>query len=177
MCIFIPIFEKKPKETELTSREKQVQEIQEELTQLKEAEKAQSNDNQQMTAELSEVKVELEKVSYDSKESAITVDSLKEANEELTAELQELRKTLAQVRESVEKEQQEEQKASDLLRNASVSALFLGELIMTYLTSFANFVFILNQIMYNNRVRSMKNKNKYQIHLETWEMSILKNIQ
>ncbi|KAI9276977.1 kinesin heavy chain [Phascolomyces articulosus] len=98
------------KETELAGREKQVQEMQEELNQLKEKEKSYANDNQQMTAELSEVKVELEKVTYDSKESAITVDSLKEANQELTAELQELRNTLAQVRESVQKEQDVSQK-------------------------------------------------------------------
>ncbi|KAI8145084.1 kinesin heavy chain [Fennellomyces sp. T-0311] len=107
------------KETELASREKQVQELQDILNELKENEKAYTTDNQRMTAELSEVKVELEKVTYDSKESAITVDSLKEANQELTGELQELRKTLQQVREAVQKEQEEQQKAAELANSAS----------------------------------------------------------
>ncbi|KAI9312760.1 P-loop containing nucleoside triphosphate hydrolase protein, partial [Dichotomocladium elegans] len=86
------------KEAELTNREKQVQTMQNELKQLKEMDKKFTADNQQMTSDLSEVKMQLEKVTYENKESAINVDSLKEANQELTAELQELRKTLAQIR-------------------------------------------------------------------------------
>ncbi|KAI9011940.1 hypothetical protein CLU79DRAFT_437819 [Phycomyces nitens] len=51
-----------------------------------------------MTTELSELRVQLQKISYESKENAITVDSLKEANQELISELEELKKSLAEMR-------------------------------------------------------------------------------
>lgn len=54
--------------------------------------------NQQMTSELSEAKVELEKVTYENKEGLITLDSLKEANQELKADIQELKDALAKLR-------------------------------------------------------------------------------
>ena len=39
-----------------------------------------------MASELNELKVQLEKVTYDNKEGAITMDSLREANMELSFE-------------------------------------------------------------------------------------------
>ncbi|KAF7721131.1 hypothetical protein EC973_005378 [Apophysomyces ossiformis] len=86
------------KEAELSSREEQLARIHEELTLLKEHEKSITAANQQMTAELNEAKVQLQKVSYESKESAITADSLKEANQELLADLESLKANLAQLR-------------------------------------------------------------------------------
>lgn len=64
----------------------------------KEQEQLVTKENQQMTSELSELRLQLQKISYESKENAITVDSLKEANQELMAELEELKKSLAEVR-------------------------------------------------------------------------------
>ncbi|KAG0172689.1 hypothetical protein DFQ28_009667 [Apophysomyces sp. BC1034] len=88
------------KEAELASKEKLLLEIQGELDQVKEKEKSITADNQQMVAELNDVKIQLQKVSYESKESGITVDSLKEANQELLTNLESLRASLAQLRSS-----------------------------------------------------------------------------
>ncbi len=44
-----------------------------------------------MASELNELKVQLEKVHYENKEGAITVDSLREANLELSTELESLK--------------------------------------------------------------------------------------
>ncbi|KAI7866074.1 hypothetical protein BDF14DRAFT_940381 [Spinellus fusiger] len=57
-----------------------------------------SKENQQMTSELSDLRLQLQKISYESKENAITVDSLKEANQDLVAEMEELKKSLVEVR-------------------------------------------------------------------------------
>lgn len=66
----------------------------------KEQEQAISKENQQMTSELSELRLQLQKISYESKENAIHVDSLREANQELVNELEELKKNLAEMRQA-----------------------------------------------------------------------------
>ncbi|CAO3685378.1 unnamed protein product [Umbelopsis ramanniana] len=86
------------KETELATREKLLESMKEELGMFKDQEQTMIKENQQMTSELSELKLQLQKVSYESKENAITTDSLKETNQELAAELEELKKNLAEMR-------------------------------------------------------------------------------
>ncbi|KAG2213196.1 hypothetical protein INT47_011345 [Mucor saturninus] len=86
------------KETELANREKLLESLKEEMGYYKEQEAAVTKENQQMTSELSELKLQLQKISYESKENAINVDSLKEANQELIVELEELKKNLVEVR-------------------------------------------------------------------------------
>lgn len=72
--------------------------LKEEMSYYKEQEQLVTKENQQMTSELSELRLQLQKISYESKENAITVDSLKEANQDLMAELEELKKNLAEMR-------------------------------------------------------------------------------
>lgn len=86
------------KETELANREKLLESLKEEMGYYKEQEAIVTKENQQMTSELSELRLQLQKISYESKENAINVDSLKEANQELIAELEELKKNLQEVR-------------------------------------------------------------------------------
>ncbi|KAF9125051.1 hypothetical protein BG015_004980, partial [Linnemannia schmuckeri] len=62
------------------------------LTYLKE------QDSSSAAFELSDLKLQLEKVSYENKEGAITVDSLREVNQELSKELEELKKALMEMR-------------------------------------------------------------------------------
>jgi kinesin family protein 5 len=50
-----------------------------------------------MESELNELKVQLEKVSYENKEGAITMDSLRESNLELSAEVESLKVKLKNV--------------------------------------------------------------------------------
>ncbi|KAL7316020.1 hypothetical protein PS15m_005169 [Mucor circinelloides] len=86
------------KETELNNREKLLDSIKEEMNYYKEQELSVTQENQVMTSELSNLRLQLQKISYESKENAITVDSLKEANQELISELEELKKNLVEMR-------------------------------------------------------------------------------
>jgi kinesin family protein 5 len=106
--------------------------MKEELGMFKDQEQTMIKENQQMTSELSELKLQLQKVSYESKENAITTDSLKETNQELAAELEELKKNLAEMRLShksnadSEKEKKKAEKMAHIFSgfDASVSSLF-----------------------------------------------------
>lgn len=76
-----------------------MQDLQEELDQRKEHEKTIMSDNQQMTSELGEAKIQLEKIMYENKEGMITADSLKESNQELSEELDRLRQALTKLQQ------------------------------------------------------------------------------
>ncbi|KAM5472250.1 Kinesin heavy chain [Microsporum audouinii] len=86
------------KETYIANAEKEVQEKKEELKILKENAIRTGKDNEKLNADVNELRMQLEKVSYESKEQAITMDTLKEANSELTAELDDLKQQLLDVR-------------------------------------------------------------------------------
>ncbi|KAK4521668.1 uncharacterized protein ATC70_004200 [Mucor velutinosus] len=109
------------KETELANREKLLESLKEEMGYYKEQEAIVTKENQQMTSELSELRLQLQKISYESKENAINVDSLKEANQELIAELEELKKNLQEVRlahkdsSDNEKEKKKAQKLAQIM--------------------------------------------------------------
>lgn len=80
------------KEAELLSQQQLLDSMKEELTYLKE------QDSSSAAFELSDLKLQLEKVSYENKEGAITVDSLREVNQELSKELEDLKKALMEMR-------------------------------------------------------------------------------
>ncbi|KAK2868049.1 Kinesin heavy chain, partial [Arthroderma sp. PD_2] len=86
------------KETYIANAEKEVLEKKEELKILKENAVRTGKDNEKLNADVNELRMQLEKVSYESKEQAITMDTLKEANSELTAELDDLKQQLLDVR-------------------------------------------------------------------------------
>jgi kinesin family protein 5 len=115
------------KETELNDREKLLDSIKEEMNYYKEQELSVTQENQLMTSELSNLRLQLQKISYESKENAITVDSLKEANHELISELEELKKSLIEIRqaqkESVQsdKEKKKAEKMAQIMSSFDVS--------------------------------------------------------
>lgn len=78
-------------ESQLSSQEKLIGDLREELSSLKEQEASALSENKSMTGEVSEMKLQLEKLVYESKEAAITSDAMKEQNGELERELEELR--------------------------------------------------------------------------------------
>ncbi|OJD21019.1 kinesin heavy chain [Blastomyces percursus] len=88
------------KESLIASAEKDLIEKKEELKFLKENTIRTGKDNEKLNTEVNELRMQLEKVSYESKEASITMDTLKEANSELTAELDELKQQLLDVRMS-----------------------------------------------------------------------------
>jgi hypothetical protein len=53
-----------------------------------------------MSGQLNELRLQVERLNYDSKESGITIDILKEQNEDAKSELEELKKTISELRSS-----------------------------------------------------------------------------
>ncbi|KAJ9236345.1 putative kinesin family protein [Paecilomyces variotii] len=86
------------KETHISNVERSLHDAREELRTIKENASRTSKDNEKLNTEVNELRMQLEKVSYESKEASITMDSLKEANAELTAELDEIKQQLLDVR-------------------------------------------------------------------------------
>lgn len=88
------------KETQAAAAEKQLRETKEEMSYLKEHDSRLGKENERMTAEVNEAKMQLERLTFESKEAQITMDALKEANLELTTELDEVKQQLLSVRMS-----------------------------------------------------------------------------
>ena len=86
------------KESQLSTAEERLREARQELQQLKENTGRNGRDNERLNSEVSELRMHLERVTFEGKEALITMDSLKEANSELTAELDEVKQQLLDVR-------------------------------------------------------------------------------
>lgn len=112
------------KETELSNREKLLENLKEEIAYYKEQEQAVTQENQVMTSELNELRLQLQKISFESKENAITVDSLKEANQELMSELEELKKNLAEIRNAQTKATQSDKERKKAEKMAQIMSGF-----------------------------------------------------
>ncbi|KAH6918553.1 kinesin heavy chain [Coprinopsis sp. MPI-PUGE-AT-0042] len=83
------------KESALAAADKLVKELKEELAFLKEQEASANKDNQAMSHQLNELRLQVERLGYDNKEGIITIDILKEQNQDIKNELEEVRKQLA----------------------------------------------------------------------------------
>lgn len=88
------------RETQATAAEKQLRETKEELTYLKEHDSKVGKENEKLTTEVNEFKMQLERLTFESKEAQITMDALKEANAELTTELDDMKQQLLDVKMS-----------------------------------------------------------------------------
>ncbi|PYH88875.1 kinesin-domain-containing protein [Aspergillus ellipticus CBS 707.79] len=86
------------KESHIANIERGLREAREELKNMKENSTRSGKDNDKLTTEVNELRMHLEKVSYESKEAGITMDSLREANSELTTELDDVKQQLLDVR-------------------------------------------------------------------------------
>ncbi|KAL8712580.1 MAG: hypothetical protein Q9220_003111 [cf. Caloplaca sp. 1 TL-2023] len=112
------------RETQLSTAEKGFQEAKDELQMLKENTSRSSKDNEKLNAEVSELRMQLERVYFEGKEAAITMDSLKEANSELTIELDDVKQQLLDVRLSAKEttsvlEEKERKKAERMAQMMS----------------------------------------------------------
>lgn len=88
------------KESQLSTSERALKEAKEELQLLKESTSRTGRNNEKLGSEVNELKMQLERVAFESREAAITMDGLKEANSELTVELDEVKQQLLDVRMS-----------------------------------------------------------------------------
>lgn len=104
------------KECVLAAAEKLVKELKDELAFLKEQEASVSKvgptvvvtkifinnerlqENKAMSAQLNDLRLQLERLDYDNKESIITIDVLREQNQDAKAELEELKKVITEIR-------------------------------------------------------------------------------
>jgi kinesin family protein 5 len=82
------------KESQLAKAEDQLKTAKDELQYYKERDSRANKDNERMTTELNEMKMQVEKIHFEGKEAQITMDGLKEANAELTTELDEVKQQL-----------------------------------------------------------------------------------
>jgi kinesin family protein 5 len=88
------------RESALAVAEKGLKDAKEELHLLKDHDSRASRDNERLSSELNELRMQVEKINFESKEAQITMDGLKEANAELTAELDEVKQQLLDARMS-----------------------------------------------------------------------------
>ncbi|KAK6828106.1 hypothetical protein PG987_011447 [Apiospora arundinis] len=91
------------KESQVVNAEKTLAESKEELTFLKEHDSKLGKENEKLTTEVNEAKMQLERLTFESKEAQITMDALKEANGELTTELDEVKQQLLDEKKKAEK--------------------------------------------------------------------------
>ncbi|KAF8746119.1 hypothetical protein AX14_000172 [Amanita brunnescens Koide BX004] len=83
------------KESALTTAEKLIKELKEELAFIKEQEAAINKENKAMSSSLNELRLQVERLTYDNKEGLISIDILKEQNHDLKEELEKLKSVLA----------------------------------------------------------------------------------
>ena len=88
------------KESQVTAAEERLKSAKEELSGLKQSASRAHRDNDNLSSEVSELKMQLERVAFESKEANITIDALKEANSELTIELDDVKQNLLDARMS-----------------------------------------------------------------------------
>jgi kinesin family protein 5 len=82
------------KESQLTKTVDQLNTTKDELQYYKERDSKTNKDNERITSELNEMRMQVEKIQFESKEAQISMDALKEANSELTTELDDVKQQL-----------------------------------------------------------------------------------
>lgn len=89
------------KETQMAKAEQDLEVAREELAALQVLQRRTAGDSEKLQNETNDVKLHIERIQFESKETAITMDALKEANAELTSELDEVKHQLLDARISV----------------------------------------------------------------------------
>lgn len=117
------------KESLAATIERQLREAKEELTILKEHDGKLGKENEKLTNESNEVKMQLERLAFENKEAQITMDGLKDANSELTAELDEVKQQILDMKMSAketsavldEKEKKKAEKMAKMMAGFDLS--------------------------------------------------------
>ncbi|KAJ3324447.1 hypothetical protein HDV06_006858 [Boothiomyces sp. JEL0866] len=111
------------KEKELKSQLSLVESLTEELNFLKQRDGELSQTNKQLTTEINETKLLLEKVMFENKEVNITLDNLKENNTDLESQIDSLKKQIEEIQskpleqqgDSIEKEKKKQEKMAQMM--------------------------------------------------------------
>jgi kinesin family protein 5 len=82
------------RESQLTKTADQLATAKDELQYYKDRDSKTNKDNERITSELNEMRMQVEKIQFESKEAQISMDALKEANAELTTELDDVKQQL-----------------------------------------------------------------------------------
>ena len=88
------------KESQVAAAQNGLNEAKEELRYLKETTGRSNKENEKLGSEVTELKMQIERLAFESREAGITMDGLKEANSELTIELDEVKQHLLDARMS-----------------------------------------------------------------------------
>ncbi|KAF3767810.1 kinesin-domain-containing protein [Cryphonectria parasitica EP155] len=88
------------RESQAVTAEKALRETKEELMIIKEHDSKLGKENEKLNSDVNEVRMQLERLTFEGKEAQITMDALKEANSELTTELDEVKQQLLDVKMS-----------------------------------------------------------------------------
>ncbi|KAK0547549.1 hypothetical protein OC846_004804 [Tilletia horrida] len=112
------------KESALKAAEDALREAREELNFYKDQESNLSNENKSLSSEMNDMKLQLERITYEHKEANITMDILKEQNQDLQNELEELRKSLNDASRSAKDPTQEGKERKKAERMAKLMADF-----------------------------------------------------
>lgn len=100
----------------MEAQEKIIRELRDELGALKEVEESASSENKAMNGELGDLRLQLERLVYESKEAAITTDAMREQNVDLAGELEELRVSSRECGEERRADGLDEQKTTNELK-------------------------------------------------------------
>ncbi|KAJ7582684.1 kinesin heavy chain [Mycena floridula] len=118
------------RESALGTAEKLVKELKEELAFLKEQEAAVNQENKAMSSQLNELRLQLERLDYDNKESVITIDILNERNQDTANELEEIKKQLSELKNtqkdasSEDKEKRKQEKMAMMMAKFDTQGAF-----------------------------------------------------
>lgn len=118
------------KESAMINAEKQLRETKEELTFLKDHDSKLGRENEKLTTETNEFKMQIERVTFEGKEAQISMDALKEQNAELTAELDDVKQHLLDAKMAVkessavldEKEKKKAEKMAKMMAGFDLGA-------------------------------------------------------
>lgn len=123
------------RESQLAVIDKTLQETRQELTLLKEHDGKLGKDNERLTSDFNEAKMQLERLAFENKETQITLDALKEANTELTSEVDDIKQQLLEAKVAAketsaaldEKEKKKQEKMAKMMAGFDLGGDVLSE--------------------------------------------------
>ena len=123
------------KETLAANAERSLQEARDELRMLKETVLRSNKENEIMTEKLNRIEMDLQKISFQSREDTITMDSLKEANSELETELISVKQQLLDIKMSAretsavldDKERKKQERMANMMAGFDLGADVFSE--------------------------------------------------